>query len=106
MKKVYNKPVFRTLHAEDVLVARLKTTPKAKRNDLGLIFGIIFFLAGAALLYGGTSNSDANELAAVLGGAALLSLGSIVLWILVRNWWKRRKDLEASKRDPDVGLRN
>jgi len=51
MKKVYNKPVLRTLDAEDVLVARLKATPKAKHDDLGLIFAIIFFFAGAALLY-------------------------------------------------------
>jgi drug/metabolite transporter (DMT)-like permease len=99
MKKVYNKPVLRTLDREDMLVARDKATPKAKRNDLGLVFGVMFILAGVVLLYSGTSNSDASDFAAVLGGAVLLSVGSIVLWILLREWLKRKRELEESKRD-------
>ena len=68
-------------------------------------FGVLLFLADAVLLCIETSNSDANDFTAVLGGAALVSLGSIVLWILLTNWLKRKRDLEESKQDPGVGLR-
>jgi len=62
------------------------------RDDLGLFFGLIFLIAGAMLLYNGVSNADATQSAAIIGGATFLSLGSVVMWTLLRNWWEWRKE--------------
>ena len=62
------------------------------RDDLGLFFGLVFLIIGGVLLYNGTSNADASQSAAVIGGATLLSLGSVVTWTLVKNWWEWRRE--------------
>ncbi len=48
------------------------------RDDLGLFVGLIFLIAGAALLYNGVTNSDAQS-ATIIGGATFLSLGLTVM---------------------------
>jgi len=61
-------------------------------DDLRLFSGLIFLIAGAALLHNGMSNADASQSATVLGGATFLSLGSTVMWTVLRNWWVWRKE--------------
>jgi len=61
-------------------------------DELGLFFGVIFLLAGAVLLYKGVSNADASQTAAVIGGATFLSLGSVLMWNVLKNWWVSRKE--------------
>ena len=63
------------------------------RDDLGLLFGLTFLTAGAVLLYNGLSNSDASESATIIGGATFLSLGSTVMWTVLKNWWEWRERL-------------
>ncbi len=62
------------------------------RDDLGLFFGLILLMAGALLLYNGVSKSDASQSAAIIAGATFLSLGSVVMWTLLKNWWGWRKE--------------
>jgi hypothetical protein len=61
-------------------------------NDLGFFLGLIFLIAGAALLFEGVSNAEASQTAAIMGGATFLSLGSVVLWAVLKNWWAWRKE--------------
>lgn len=62
------------------------------RDDLGLFIGLVFLIIGAALLYNGVSHSDASQSAAIIGGATFLSLGSVVLWTLLKKWWEWRRE--------------
>jgi len=62
------------------------------RDGLGLFFGVIFLLAGTVLLYDGVSSADASQSATIIAGATFLSLGSIVMWTVLRNWWEWRKE--------------
>ncbi len=61
-------------------------------NNLGLFFGLIFLIAGAVLLYKGVSNADASQTAAIIGGATFLSLGSVAMWTVLKNWWEWRRE--------------
>lgn len=62
------------------------------RDELSLFFGVIFLLGGAMLLHHGVSTGDASQTAAIIGGATLLSLGSVVAWKVLKNWWEWRKE--------------
>jgi hypothetical protein len=64
-------------------------------NDLGLFFGAIFLLAGAALLYKGVSNADASQTATIIGGAVLLSVGSVLMWTVLKNWWEWKREYRS-----------
>ena len=61
-------------------------------DDLGFFFGLIFLIAGAVLLYNGVSHNDASQSTTIIGGATFLSLGSTVMWSVLRNWWAWRKE--------------
>jgi len=62
------------------------------RDYLGLFFGLICLIAGAVLLYNGMSNANAGQSVAIIGGATFLSLGAVVMWTRLRNWWEWRKE--------------
>jgi drug/metabolite transporter (DMT)-like permease len=61
-------------------------------NNLGFFSGALFLLAGAVLLYEGVSNADASQTAAILGGAMLFSIGSALMWTVLKNWWEWRRE--------------
>jgi hypothetical protein len=63
------------------------------RDDLALFFSLILLMIGAALLFDGVSNNDPSKSARVIGGAAFLSLGATIMWIVLRNWLGWRKIL-------------
>jgi NhaP-type Na+/H+ and K+/H+ antiporter len=63
-------------------------------DNVSIFFGVVFFIVGAALLLQGQSSTDVSESATTVAGAAFLSLGSIVLWAALRNWWGWRKELK------------
>lgn len=60
-------------------------------DDLTIFFSVIFLLAGSVLLYKGMSNGDANQNGAILGGAMLLCVGSVLMWTVLKNWWEFKK---------------
>jgi hypothetical protein len=60
-------------------------------NQLGVLFGCICVLAGAALLYLGFSISDASQTMKLLGGAVLFSLGVAVFRPIVKNWLELKR---------------
>jgi len=67
------------------------------RDNLSLFFGLILLIAGAVLLNNGVSNayaSQMNQSATALGGATFLSFGSMVMWTVLKNWWKWKKECE------------
>ena len=61
------------------------------RDALGMVAALVSLAVGTVLLYDGVSNNDANQSTRTIAGAALLSLGFILLRVVVRNWWKWRK---------------
>jgi hypothetical protein len=56
--------------------------------------GSISLLVGAALVYDAVWNPSLNPTAALLGGAALVSLGLICMWLVVRNLMEFRRYLK------------
>ena len=69
------------------------------RDYLGLFFGLTFLIAGAVLLYNGMSNDYASQSAAIIGGATFLSLGAVVMWIRLRDWWEWRKEYREYRKN-------
>jgi drug/metabolite transporter (DMT)-like permease len=65
---------------------------KTVQTAWGLFFGLIVAIAGAVFLYNGMSNADVIQSTAIVGGATLLSLGSAVMLILLKNWWNRKRE--------------
>lgn len=61
-------------------------------RGLGLVFGLIVLIAGAALLYNGLTNADATQSATIIAGATFLSLGATILWNLLKDWWGWRRE--------------
>jgi hypothetical protein len=61
-------------------------------NNLGFFSGALFLLAGAVLLHEGVSNADASQTAAILGGAMFFSIGSALMWTVLKNWWEWRRE--------------
>lgn len=60
------------------------------RDDLSLLLALTFLIGGAILLYDGVSDADPMQSSAIIGGAVLLALGSVVVGIVLKNWWERR----------------
>lgn len=56
-------------------------------DKFGLFLGLILLLAGAFLLYIPISGSGPNQTAQMLVGAALVPLGSAIIFLLVKDWW-------------------
>jgi drug/metabolite transporter (DMT)-like permease len=61
-------------------------------RGLELVFGLIVFIAGAALLYNGVTNTEATQSATIIAGATFFSLGATILWNLLKNWWGWRRE--------------
>jgi len=57
-------------------------------NKLGLSLAFLFLLIGAFLLYG----PDTSETARLLGGATLVSLGLVTIWLVAKDWLDWRRD--------------
>jgi len=60
-------------------------------DNLRLFFGVISFLIGMALLYDSARSAEANQTTMLVGGALLVSLGLICIWIVAKNWLEWRK---------------
>jgi cytochrome c biogenesis protein CcdA len=67
------------------------------RDALGIALGLVFLAFGVVLLYDGVTTADVTQTANIIGGAALLSFGLIVLRAVLKNWWKWRKVLRDSR---------
>ena len=67
----------------------LGDTQRAMLNQLSMFFGVICCVLGAVLLFGVLSKSDAT----VLAGAAVMSVGVLIVSSSLRNWlkWKQYK---------------
>jgi uncharacterized membrane protein len=61
------------------------------RDHIGIVLALVFLILGAVLLYDGVSSSDVNQSTRIIAGAALLSLGLIILRNALKNWWKWKK---------------
>lgn len=66
-------------------------------NLHGISFSIVCLFTGAVLLYAGVSESDAAQTARVIGGAAFFSLGLVVMSLVVKDWWERRRREKRAK---------
>jgi hypothetical protein len=60
-------------------------------DNLGIAIAFICLFLGAALLFAPISTPDANQIPTVLSGAALLSLGLITIWLVLKNKWEWRR---------------
>jgi len=58
----------------------------------GILFSLVCCVIGAALLSDGISNLGASQTMNIVGGAALLTLGFMTMWIVAKNWWEWRKE--------------
>jgi hypothetical protein len=60
---------------------------------------IISLLVGAFLLYSPISGPDTNQVARLLGGATLVSLGLVTTLLTVKDWlvWKRHYKNEGGR---------
>jgi hypothetical protein len=67
-------------------------------GNLGLAVAIICALSGAFLLYNGTTTSDMNQ---VLGGAALLSVGLLTAFLVVKSKLEWARTLNRYRERPD-----
>jgi len=61
-------------------------------RGLGLVFGLIVLIAGAALLDSGVANTEATQSVTIIAGAAFLSLGAIIIWNFLKDWWGWRRE--------------
>jgi hypothetical protein len=64
-----------------------------KHDVIGLIFGVVCILIGAALLYDGASGRTPVQ-AETIAGAAVLSFGAVTLGIVLKGWVKWRSELK------------
>jgi hypothetical protein len=60
-------------------------------DKLGLFFGSVLLVGGAALLYLSVARTDTSQSVEVVGGAILFSLGAMLLGMVFKNWWGWRK---------------
>jgi hypothetical protein len=81
--------------------SRSGASVRPRRRDLepmleGLQFaaGCISLLVGATLVYDAVRNPGLNQTPALLGGAVLVSLGFICMWLVVRSWMEFRRYLK------------
>jgi hypothetical protein len=63
-----------------------------QHDVLGLIFGFLCIVIGAALLYDGVTGRDPMQ-AETIAGAAILSFGAMTLGVVLRNWVRWRREL-------------
>jgi hypothetical protein len=63
-----------------------------------LIFGVVFLVIGAGLLYDGASGRDLMQ-AETIAGAAVVSLGVVSLGIVLRSWLKWKKELRKYREE-------
>jgi hypothetical protein len=61
------------------------------RDSAATPFALVFLIIGGVLLDHASSESQTSQTAALLCGAALLSLGLIGTWAAVNDWLKWRK---------------
>jgi len=77
------------------------------RNNLALLFALLFLIFGAVLVYDDVANSEVSGTVRILGGSVLLSLGLISIWMALKNWWKwRRVEKEYRRVPPPPDLNN
>ena len=57
-------------------------------------FALIFLMIGAVLLANGESASNSGEEASIVVGAAFLTLGFIIMWTVVKDWWEWKKEYQ------------
>jgi hypothetical protein len=65
------------------------------RATVALPFAFILIVVGGMLLTGDQSPASQTQPIYILGGAASLSLGTISLWFVLRNWLKWKREYKA-----------
>lgn len=71
---------------------------------LSPLCGLLFITVGLALLVTTVGLATINESAQVLGGASLVALGSIMIWVAFKHWLKWRR-LLREEGDQSSGVR-
>ena len=73
-------------------------------NKLGILFATLFVFAGLLLLHGPISGPDTTQTARLLGGAALVTFGSLTILLVFRDWLHWRKHYRNAHRHLDGDL--
>jgi hypothetical protein len=60
-------------------------------SKLALALALICIVGGTVLLYKVASSQDPAQTAGLIGGAVLLSLGSVTLTLVTKAWWECRR---------------
>jgi membrane protease YdiL (CAAX protease family) len=61
-------------------------------DNLGIAIASVCLVLGGVLLNLGLTKPDAYQFLTVLGGATLLSLGLISIWLALKRKWEWRKE--------------
>lgn len=65
------------------------------RDSVPTLFALLLLIIGAVLLYHASSESQTSQTAALLCGAALLSLGLFCMWAALIKWRKAGKEFRS-----------
>jgi len=66
-------------------------------NNFGMIFGTICLVLGALLLYDGVSMRETTQPLSVIGGALLISLGTVTTGLTLRNKMEWRRNYKKDR---------
>jgi flagellar motor component MotA len=68
-------------------------------DNLGLVIGSIFLVLGAFLLYDGLFTLEATRSLMVIGGAGLISFGTMMIALMLKNKLEWRRNLKKYRTD-------
>ena len=66
-------------------------------DNFGIVIGSICLVLGALLLYNGLSTQEATQSLEVIGGAVLVSLGTITVGLMVWNKLEWRRNYKKDR---------
>jgi hypothetical protein len=68
-------------------------------NKLGFVTGVLLFLVGVWLLYDAVL--DSTQMATLIVGASLFSLGVAIIGLIAKSWWGWKKEVEEIRSSID-----
>jgi uncharacterized membrane protein len=67
-------------------------------GKLGFALGLIAVLIGLILLYSGVLKGDPAQSMLLIVGAALFSLGLVVVYLTAKSWWHWKRGFKGDDR--------